>query len=199
MKSLKISVHPLNKLISIFILLFILSPWTIFISVAQDEAEAKINLRFEIIDEGNTCTATVTANDIPVKDVDVHFYVQRMYSLLPIGKYVTTDENGQAAISFPNDIPGDKNGNIIVVSKIEDDDTYGDVEFKSEVKWGVLLKAEEHEWNKRSLSAARDKAPMILIIVSNAIIALIWGTIVYVMYQIVRIRKASKMLQTKKK
>ena len=164
---------------------------------AQDEKEATIKISFDQNDSMRFCKALVTSESKPVKEIEVHFYIQRMYSLLPIGKAVETDSAGVAISNFPLDLPGDKNGNIIAIAKIEDDDNYGNVEIQAEIKWGVLPTNEMNSWNKRSLSASRDKAPMLLILVSNIIIAVIWGTIFYVIYQIYRIRKESKMLKTK--
>ena len=48
-----------------------------------------------------------------------------------------------------------------------------------------------------SLSAARDKAPTVLIIVSNIIITVIWGVIAYVVVQVFRIRKSSSRIKNK--
>lgn len=166
---------------------------------AQDEKEATIKISFDQNDTMRFCKALVTSDNKPVKEIEVHFYVQRMYSLLPIGKAVETDSEGVAVSNFPLDLPGDKNGNIIAIAKIEDDDNYGNVEAQSEIKWGILPTNEMDSWNKRSLSASREKAPMLLILVSNLIIAVIWGTIFYVIYQVYRIRKESKMLKTKSK
>jgi hypothetical protein len=177
--------------------LFILVQFISINSSAQDEKKAEIKLSFDQNDSTRFCKAMVTADNKPVAEIEVHFYVQRMYSLLPIGKAIETDSNGEAVANFPLDLPGDKNGNIVAIAKIEDDDNYGTVEARSEVKWGILPNNEADVWNNRSLSASRDKAPMILIIVSNLIIAFIWGTILYVVFQIFRIRKESQMLKTK--
>lgn len=164
---------------------------------AQDEKKATIKISFDQNDSMRFCKALVTSENKPVKEIEVHFYVQRMYSLLPIGKAVETDSAGAAISNFPLDLPGDKNGNIIAIAKIEEDDNYGNVEAQAEIKWGILPTTEMDSWNNRSLSASRDKAPMLLILVSNLIIAVIWGTIFYVIYQVYRIRKESKMLKTK--
>ena len=198
MKNKNISNSP-EKLSGIFVSAWLLLFLLISInSSAQNEKKAEIKISFDQNDSMRFCKAIVTADNKPVKDVEIHFYVQRMYSLLPVGKAIETDSNGQAIANFPLDLPGDKNGNLIAVAKIEDDDNYGTVESRSTVKWGILPKDEVENWNKRSLSASRDKAPMILIIVSNLIIAVIWGTILYVIYQIFRIKKASQMLRSKK-
>jgi hypothetical protein len=166
---------------------------------AEDEKQAVIKLSFDQNDSTRICKAIVTSEGKPVKETEVHFYVQRMYSLLPIGKAIKTDSAGEAIANYPLDLPGDKNGKIIVVAKIEDDDNFGNVEERSEIKWGVVPSNENDSWSDRSLSASRDKAPMLLIFVSNLIIAIIWGTIIYIIFQIFRIRKESQMLKSKNK
>jgi hypothetical protein len=163
---------------------------------AQDEAaeevkEAVITLSFSQTDTTYTAKATVMSDTVPVAEKEVLFYVKRFYSLLPIGSGVETDENGEAIAEFPLDLHSGKDGIITVIARIEDDDEYGTVEAQKDVKWGVYHRHEKELWGHRSLSAARDKAPTYLIIVSNIIIAIIWGTLVYVILQIFRIKKAS--------
>ena len=44
----------------------------------------------------------------PVADAEIHFYVKREFSLLPVTESaVNTDENGEAIADFPNTIKGD--------------------------------------------------------------------------------------------
>jgi hypothetical protein len=175
----------------ILVVALVLPAWVVS---AQDEEEepapqeASIALSFDQTDTTRICKATVTSGGKPVAEADVQFYVKRMYSLLPIGKAVTTDENGEAIMLFPLDLPGDEKNNLAVVAKIEDHEIFDTVLNEASVKWGVSHKS-GHEWGGRSLSAARDKAPMTLIVASNTIIAIIWGTIFYVIYQVYRIRK----------
>ena len=167
-------------------------------SIAQDEKRATIKLIFEQDDSNRICKAIVTSENIPVKGTEVHFYVKRFYSLLPIGKAIETNESGEATANYPIDLPGDKNGNLVAIAKIEDDDTYGNVETQAEVKWGVFPIVEKDQWGNRSLSASREKAPMYLIVVSNLIIIVIWGTIFYIIFQVYRIRKESRLLRKNK-
>ncbi|MBK5285791.1 MAG: hypothetical protein JJE25_10350 [Bacteroidia bacterium] len=181
-----------NRTLSFLLLLFLFLPSEKLF--AEDEKTATIKIMFSPTDTTKTCSAVVMSDNQPVEGIELHFYVKRMFSLLPIGKTKETDENGVASVNFQNDIPGDKSGNIIAVVKIEDDETYGTVETKAEIKWGIIPSSENDSWGNRSLSASREKAPMYLIIVSNIIIAIIWGTIFYVIFQIFRIRKASKLL-----
>jgi len=162
-----------------------------------EDKKATIQVSFFEEDSTKKSKATVMSEGAPIKDKEVHFYVKRTYSLLPIGKPATTDEKGEASIAFPTDLPGDKDGNITVIAKIEEDDILGTVEAKADVKWGVLPELINERWSHRSLSASREKAPTFLIIASNAIIAVIWGTIIYVIFQVFRIRRESKPIANK--
>jgi hypothetical protein len=163
---------------------------------AQDEEDGEfrdaiITLSFSQTDTTYTAKATVMADTVPVAEKEVLFYVKRFYSLLPIGSGVETDENGEAIAEFPLDLHSGNDGIITVIARIEDDDEFGTLETQKDAKWGVYHRHEKELWGHRSLSAARDKAPTYLIIVSNAIIAIIWGTLVYVIFQIFRIKRAS--------
>lgn len=175
------------------LIVFQLSAVKIF---AQDEKKATIQLSFDQKDSTNICKALVTSENKPVKGVEVHFYVKRMFSSLPIGGAVETNDNGEAIKNFPLDLPGDKNGNIVAIAKIEDNETYGSLQSQAEVKWGIQ-KEEKETWGNRSLSASRENAPMYLIVVSNLIIAVIWGTIIYIIFQVFRIKKESKLIKKK--
>lgn len=161
---------------------------------AEEGKTAEMKLSFKAGDSLKTCTALVVSQGKPVANVVVKFFAKRMFSLLPLGGEVTTGEDGIASIDFPKDLPGDEQKNIMVIAKIEDDEVYGSVETQATVNWGVNIVREDH-WKNRSLSASREKAPMLLIVVSNIIIAVIWGVILYIIIQVFRIRKSSTLIK----
>ena len=156
---------------------------------ADGQPQAKLKLHFTVVDSVKVCKVIVTADEKPVKDVAVKFLVKRTFGILPIGKPVTTNEEGEAKVTFPNDLPGGTTGVLQVVARLDDDATYGKAEVKDSVKWGKILAEGEGEWGERSLSASRAKAPMYLIIASNTIIIGIWLTLVYVVLQLFKIKK----------
>jgi len=172
------------------------------VSRAQDEEEtdggdefkeAKIELLFHSTDSTRTLQARVTSDTVPVEGVEIHFYVLRLFRELALGYGEETDENGMAEVNFPMDLMGDQKGMLVVIARIEEDDTYGDVETQAKVRWGIPFKKHlKDPWTERSLSASRSKAPTYLIIASNLIIAVIWGTILYVIYLFFRIRRLGK-------
>lgn len=160
---------------------------------AQSEKVATLKLDFIKSDSTKTCKATLISDSLPVKGVEVHLYAKRLYTLLPVDKVVATDENGEAGFNFPMDLPGDKNNTITVIAKVEKNETYGNVETQAEVKWGVVSKSQSYNWSNRSLSASREKAPMFLVVASTLIIIVIWGTILFIIFQLVRIKKSVRV------
>lgn len=158
-------------------------------SMAQDQ-EATIKLDFIDQDSLKTITATVTSSSGPANEVEVKFFAKRLFGLLPLDKGVTTDESGQASVNFPLDLPGDEQSNVVVIAKIEDNDIYANTESEQSVKWGVVpIHSDKIE--DRSLWASRGNAPFYLIITSNLILLGVWGTLIYIIAQLFKIRKSS--------
>jgi len=161
--------------------------------VFAQEEQATMKINFTVVDSVNVCKAIITAKDKPVKDVSVTFYVKRLFSLLPIGKAATTNEEGVAKVTFPKNLPGGETGMLVVYAKVDDDPVVGKLEVKDSVKWGKVVPKIDEAFGDRSLSASREKAPYILIIASNLIIGGIWITLFYVAFQLfVRIKKSAR-------
>ncbi len=109
-------------------------------SSAEEEITIKdMRMELSLSEIDSVKTIAVTANEItgnpPEEEVDIYFFVQRLFGNLKIGEGLI--EAGQSSIEFPNDIPGDSVGNITVIAKIEDNDTYGNVEKKESIAWGI--------------------------------------------------------------
>ncbi len=134
-----------------------------------------------------------TGEMVPVSDIDVKFYIQRMFSLLPFGgEYTSTDENGEATVEFPNYIPKDIDGSITVFAKLEDTDEYGTIETKEMMNWGAPQHV-DHSFYERSLWAQRDKAPIWLIFMANFTILTVWGALIYICLIVLKIWKSGKL------
>ena len=87
-----------------------------------------------------SCKASEVGPDgknTPLSDLKIEFYVPRTFSLLKVGEGSMTD--GISTVEFPVTLPGDSAGNLTVVSKIEDNDTYGNVEASGRINWGKPL------------------------------------------------------------
>ena len=76
-----------------------------------------------------SCKALEAGQDgklTPLSDLKIEFYVPRTFSLLKVGEGAMSD--GVANVEFPVTLPGDSAGNLTIMAKIEDNDTYGNVE-----------------------------------------------------------------------
>ncbi|MDH3648774.1 MAG: hypothetical protein OEQ53_03780 [Saprospiraceae bacterium] len=121
-------------------------------------------------------------------DVDLSFLVERPLCLLPISDITSTDAKGAAMTPFPLDLPGDSEGYVTIVAKIDDSDSYGTVEQRETIRWGIPTSFDDRS-QKRSLWAARANAPIILVLLVNALILATWGIILYIVNKLYQISK----------
>jgi hypothetical protein len=131
-----------------------------------------------------------TKKMIPGVKVPLKCFVKRALCLLPVGKDLNyTNDSGQVQITFPNDIPGDKDGHLIVVVKLDEDDNYGTVQYEKIVKWGVPLIDAENPLAGRSLISPGNNAPWVLVVVISSALIAIWGYLCFIVYGLIRIKK----------
>jgi hypothetical protein len=101
----------------------------------------KLSLDGEIEDSVRTLTVIgqemIDGSELDITDADIHVYVKRTYSDLPITE--GTLEDGAFTTEFPNDIPGDDTGNLWIIARIIENDDYGTVETRKELAWGVPI------------------------------------------------------------
>ncbi|MFI5150483.1 MAG: hypothetical protein ACHQRM_12170 [Bacteroidia bacterium] len=176
--------------------LFIVALFLLSVTGIAGNDGAILKLVLNKTDSLKTCKAILTANDKPASGVTVKFYVRRMFSLLPIGKPVTTDDQGAASVKFPKNLPGGSDGKVVIIAKLDDDPVFGNLQAQDSVKWGSIVPAGDGNWEDRSLAASRSRAPMFLIVASNVIIVGIWGTLFYIVFQLFRLRNISRKPRT---
>jgi hypothetical protein len=63
---------------------------------------------------------------------------------------------------------------------------------EKEAQWGTIVSESDDSFGGRSLWAARDKAPIWLLVFPNLIIISIWGTMIYLVMLIFKIKKIGK-------
>ncbi len=168
------------------------------IGVRQAEAEITIaRITMDTVADAETRSIRVLVEEkkdnqwMPAKEVEMKLGIKRLGSLLPLGEEetVTTDSTGIAIAEFNKDsIPGDENGNLILMVRVEDNDLYGNLEFEKSVLWGRPLQFESN-FNKRSLFATGDKIPIWLLSIACFIILSVWGTLIYLVMRFIKMRK----------
>ena len=163
-----------------------------------DAAKADLTVgkaKILISTDDKTITATVLEMKdtawTPVKGVDVILAMKRMDGDLLINETptFTTDSTGKASGDFKRDkIHGDANGNITLVAKVVDNDQYGNLSIEKTVNWGAKF-VPVNTFNERTLFATRSKAPIWLELIAYSIIFAVWGTLILLVLNLVKIKK----------
>jgi hypothetical protein len=129
---------------------------------------------------------------VPAAGVEMKIGIRRHAGILSAGdeEIYTTDSSGIATVEFKRDsLPGDEKGNIILVAKVEDNDLFGNMLVEKSLPWGVAVKDEGNFFDKRSLWATRIRTPWWLLFMAYSIVIGVWGTIFYLVFQIIKIKK----------
>jgi len=128
-------------------------------------------------------------NTVPQKGIKVQFLVDRPLSPLPVGDgFYKTDEDGNATMEFPDDLPGDAEGHIRAMVRIVENDDYGIVEVSEVKQWGIPTHYSDIT-KQRSLWASGANVPIPLLIAIFSLVVVVWGMIFYMIYEILQIRK----------
>lgn len=129
---------------------------------------------------------------VPVKEIEMKVGVNRMGGILNAGDEdtYTSDSTGTATVEFKKDsLPGDQKGNIVLVAKVEDNDPYGNLLVEKTVPWGVAFTPEKNFFDQRTLWSTRYRTPFWLLFMAYSVIIGVWGTILYLVFQIIKIKK----------
>lgn len=125
--------------------------------------------------------------ELPVEWASVSLYVPRLFSMLRVQEEFT-DEEGMAYFEFPDDIPGDEQGNLVIFARFEDDE-FGMLETKTEKPWGIPSVAESN-LNVRALWSTN--APFWMIITLVILILGVWVNYIFVVSNLLKIKRENK-------
>lgn len=130
-------------------------------------------------------TETGADSATPIKDVVVGIYVKRLFLPLKVGE-ATTDENGEASVEFPAGLPGDIKGELTILAKIDENETYGYLETAVAEKWGVPVSSKSVE-QPRALWSTHP--PLWMLITFILLMVVVWGHYLVIVYELFRLRK----------
>src|SRR5215204_5624725 len=129
---------------------------------------------------------------VPANEVEMRIGIKRLGGVLSAGdeESYTTDSTGTVTIELlKKNIPGDAKGNIVVAAKTEDNDLYGNLSVEKVVPWGIAVNPDTGFFEKRTLWSTRFRTPYWLLMMAYSIIIAVWGTLIYLILQIVKIKK----------
>jgi hypothetical protein len=156
----------------------------------------KVRIRMASTDE-RVITAIIERSEegtwIPVEDVELKLFVKRQFGRLPVTEDpLTSDAEGMVETEFSAEVPGDANGVLTLGCWLEDHDEFGNIIAYTSTKWGTPTIDDNSAFEHRTLWSTRDKTPLWLLIFPNLIIVGIWGIIVFLVFQIIKIKRISK-------
>lgn len=152
-------------------------------TLRTNDSDKSISVTLEVKTDGNW---------EPVEGAEVAVFIQRRFGKISVGgEPGLTDENGEVKMTFDTEIPGDENGLLTLESAVEDNDDIGNVYATIRTSWGLPRVAAD-PFIKRTLWGTRDKTPLWLLIFPNAMIAGVWGVIVYLIVLVFRIKRLSR-------
>ena len=155
----------------------------------QTTAPVKANIAISATTEDNQkmIRAVVTVDGKPIENAVVNFYIGRTFGNLSLGQDKTLDD-GSAAVKFPANLPADADGSLCVLAEIKDPPQYAS-HAQAKVAGGTPRAAQLVE-SPRALWSRH--APLWLLVTIGTLLGGVWTTYVYVIAQVLAIRKGVK-------
>ncbi len=180
-----------------------------FIAMANGKEEdaaaeieiAKARIKIDTSSEENIKSITVLVTKfennewVPANEVEMKIGIQRHGGILSAGEAATytTDSSGTAIVQLNKDsLPGDVKGNIILAASVEDNDLFGNLMVEKTVPWGVSVITAPGFFDQRTLWSTRFRTPIWLLVMAYSIVIGVWGTIIYLVMQLMKIKKLGK-------
>ena len=156
-----------------------------------------LNMSLEMVDTIKTISITANKGNpvSPAAGETVIIYVPRMFSMLPLGE-VMLDDSGAGNLEFPADLPGDKEGNITIIAKFEDNPSFGTVEKRETLKWGM---PSGHSVPTSHRALWTKGAPKWMIYTLSILLAGVWGHYIFAIISLIRIKLESRKEEKKVK
>jgi hypothetical protein len=154
--------------------------------------DVRLDMVLSLVDTVKTITVnafmTENGTEKPVAGEAVKIYVPRMFSNLLISE-LTLDDAGTASVEFPADLPGDKDGNLTVVAKFEENEAFGNVEKVQTLDWGLKT---DYSVPKTHRALWTKTAPKWMIYTLSVLLAGVWGHYLFALISLIRIGRDAK-------
>ena len=135
-------------------------------------------------------TAAEKSGVVALKNAEVVLFAARYFGKLQIDKTLRTDNNGMATFGFNKTLPGDKQGYVNMIAKVNDDN-YGEIESQSKLKIGVPTDKPSLT-EKRAIWNVLAKAPIWLIVLYTSGVLVFGAFLLFILYSLFRIKKSGK-------
>ncbi len=148
------------------------------LEIVPVKEDSLLTVKLKLIDVG-------TGTEVPVKETELGVFVKRSFLPMKIGT-ASTDENGEASVEIPASLPGDAKGNITLLAKLDENETYGNLEAVVVQPWGVPVSNVIQE-QPRALWSPHP--PIWMLVTFFILMGVVWGHFLVIVYQLWRLRK----------
>jgi hypothetical protein len=149
------------------------------------EPPAKVEVSSSVEEGKRVLVARVTRGGKNVEGAIVLFQAERLLGWLPLGRETTLDD-GTAAVPFPLTLPGGSKGELRIRAKVEAPADLASLSGESVLEGSIHIPQGREEF-PRALWAPH--APVTLIVTIFLFLGSVWGTYVFVLYQLWRLMK----------
>lgn len=140
---------------------------------------------------------SLNGNNTPISEAEVSLFVKRYFGDMQIGKTANTDSAGTYTFNLPKNIRGDQTGNIVFITRITDEKQFGETQDTIQMQIGIPTNKPPLNEN-RALWNVVGKAPLWLMISYSTVVLIVIGCILYVIFQLFRLKRKSKMAKSQK-
>jgi hypothetical protein len=154
-------------------------------------ADIQLEMTLDVVDTIKTISVSAMkvadGSETPAAGEMISVYVPRMFSLLLIGE-ITLDDSGSGTLEFPADLPGDKEGNVTIISKFADGSTY-EIEKTETLNWGV---PSEYSVPTTHRALWTKGAPKWMIYTLTILLTGVWAHYLFAIISLIRIKIAAR-------
>jgi cytochrome c5 len=150
------------------------------LSMVYDTAKKKIMVKaVELTKEGPT----------PAQGVAIALFVQRYFGNMQLADPKPTSESGYAGFEWPQDLPGDKAGKVILNAKVSGPiGSMQEAMVRDTLAIGVPTDKPALT-DTRAMWSTRDKSPVWVILTYTLAVIIVWYFIIYIILSVLDIRK----------
>lgn len=151
---------------------------------------SEIKIGMGINPENNSLIAIVTGLEgeewTPVPNTELRLSAKRYFGSLTLDVPKLTDSEGKVEFQLPDDLPGDKDGNIDLSAQLTDIELFGEISSEYKYDFGVHTEVSSLTENRAMWNSVR-KAPVWLLIAFPGVVLAVWTLIFFVLFQIRKI------------
>ncbi|MCX6281939.1 MAG: cytochrome c [Bacteroidetes bacterium] len=155
----------------------------------------KLSMTYDTVKRRILVKAVELTSDgpVPAKGAEIVVFVKRYFGNMQLTDPKPTSENGYAGFEWPQDLPGDKSGNVIVGARVNDPTGNMQEAIVSDTLAIGVPTNKPALTDTRAMWSTRDKAPVWMILIYTLAVIVVWYFIIYILLSVVDMRKIKQV------